>query len=531
MNINFQRLWLPVFALILVPILAHVLFSPLGFSPTDDGFTLAYSRRLLDGQVPHRDFIIIRPAFSPFLHMPEVLLGGETTYLLSRLIVCFQFAMIVWLWTVMGVRRSGAVFPGVITACLMLIGFMLSAHTFPLMAWHTIDGLMFVSAGLAMRFLLPRRYHPFAYLLIGTSAICKQSFLLTAPLLILALSDWRNIRCWVAAALPGLLYVAYLWLNRALEAGVQQLSSQTGLIQTGLGSYLTVEMFLGILLGAGVTYQAAYRQIPFRLTTGLFTILLLIGAASLISTLFSFMLFGFLLGFALVQHLRQQSSPYVPLALSALILAWSASLSLGYNTPVLMSGPLVLVFLVYVGTQSQLWMRPRLLVGVSVALVVMVGVTFMSARLHSIYREQPASHLTYDLAGIVPGMAGIRTNANTFTWLADLHQAVEMASASSPRYAIIPDLAGWWAKSPQPNPLPIDWVLDVELNSQALVARVIDSLDSQRGNLVIIVEKHDVNSLAEGFFVLEASVEHAVVRYVRETFMPTATTRFFTLYR
>jgi hypothetical protein len=532
LNINFQRVWLPVFALILLPVVVHLLFSPLGFSPTDDGFTLAYARRWLDGQVPHRDFIIIRPAFSPLLHTPEVLLGGEATYLLSRLVACFQFALIAWLWALMILHHSRVAFPAVITASLVSIIFMLSAHTFPLMAWHTIDGLTFVSAGLAARFLLPRRWRPFAYLLVGTSAICKQSFLLTAPLLILALSDWRDFRCWAAAALPGLLYAVYLWLNGALEAGVQQLSSQTGLVQTGLASYLTPEVLLGVLLGAVVTRQAAYRQIPFRLTTSVFTVLLLIGAASLISTVFSFMLFGFLVGFALVQRRQHRSSPFVSLALSALVTAWSASLSLGYNTPVLVSGPLAAVFLVYVGTQYQSWMHPRLLVGASMALAVMVGAAFVSARLHAIYRDQPASQLTYDLGGIVPGMAGIRTNANTFTWLADLQQAVKTAASSGLRYAIIPDVAGWWVKSSQSNPLPIDWVLNVELNSQALVARVIDSLNSQRGKLVVIVENHDVNRLAEGLFpLIEASLEHEVVRYVRETFTPAATTEFFTLYR
>jgi hypothetical protein len=40
---------------------AHLLYSSLGLNPTDDGFTLAYARRILDGQIPHRDFVIIRP--------------------------------------------------------------------------------------------------------------------------------------------------------------------------------------------------------------------------------------------------------------------------------------------------------------------------------------------------------------------------------------------------------------------------------------------------------------------------------------
>src|SRR3712207_1301334 len=80
--------------LLVLPTLAHLLFSWRGFAPVDDGFTLTYSRRILEGQVPHRDFIIIRPFISPLLHTPFVLFGGEYTYWVSRIFVWFQFACI-----------------------------------------------------------------------------------------------------------------------------------------------------------------------------------------------------------------------------------------------------------------------------------------------------------------------------------------------------------------------------------------------------------------------------------------------------
>ncbi len=64
---------------LIVPTLAHLLFSWMGFSPIDDGFTLAYGRRILEAEVPHRDFII-RPFISPLIHVPCVLFGGDYTY-------------------------------------------------------------------------------------------------------------------------------------------------------------------------------------------------------------------------------------------------------------------------------------------------------------------------------------------------------------------------------------------------------------------------------------------------------------------
>ena len=131
--------------------LSHFFFSPLGFNPTDDGFILAYSRRILDGQVPHRDFISIRPILSAIVHAPEMVIGRDHTFLTSRFVVWLQFASMAWLWVwIMGtVTRLHL---GLANKVLLaLITFTVSVHTFPIMAWHTIDGLFFISIGLAAR--------------------------------------------------------------------------------------------------------------------------------------------------------------------------------------------------------------------------------------------------------------------------------------------------------------------------------------------------------------------------------------------
>src|ERR1017187_3112500 len=82
----------------LVPTTAHWQFSWMGFTPTDEGYVLMYSRRLLAGQVPHRDFISEKPVLSPILHVPEVALGGDYTFLSSRFVVWFEFAVMGWAW-------------------------------------------------------------------------------------------------------------------------------------------------------------------------------------------------------------------------------------------------------------------------------------------------------------------------------------------------------------------------------------------------------------------------------------------------
>src|SRR5919199_1494999 len=135
-----QNVLISVAFLVVVPTVAHLLFSWRGFAPVDDGFTLAYSRRILEGQIPHRDFIIIRPFLSPLIHTP----------------------------------------------------FAASVHYFVLTAWHTVDGLFLSSIGLWILLTQKHTTRRIAgYLLIAAAYLTKQSFLFVAPLSVLLLGDWR----------------------------------------------------------------------------------------------------------------------------------------------------------------------------------------------------------------------------------------------------------------------------------------------------------------------------------------------------
>ena len=238
-----------VMFLIVVPIIAHFLFSKLGFNPTDDGFTLAYSRRIIEGQIPHRDFIIIRPFLSPLLHLPFVLWGGNYTYLLSRFFVWFQFTCMAWAGVYIiqkGLRLS---FGNLEKICIALISLVVSAHTFPTMAWHTIDGLFFTTIGIALCFSEKQHAKLIGYFLIGMAYLCKQSFIFMAPFSIIILGDWRKIKYWLAILMPGILYIAFLLLTGAFQDAILQLTSQSDLFNYGFNTYNQPKLLLIVLLG------------------------------------------------------------------------------------------------------------------------------------------------------------------------------------------------------------------------------------------------------------------------------------------
>ncbi len=538
-----QSVLVSVAFLLLVPALAHLLFSWRGFAPVDDGFTLAYSRRILEGQVPHRDFIIIRPFLSPLIHTPFVLFGGEFTYWVSRSFVWFQFACISWAWVCIVNRAFDNPFDNATKLTLGLISFAASVHYFVLTAWHTVDGLFLASIGLWI--LLARRHKGWrvsGYLLIAAAYLCKQSFLFVAPLSVLLLGDWREKKYWLTMALPAAGYGAYLLVTGSFSEAVLQLASQQGIVSTGIGSYLNLGILLGVLAGFCSMFLLVTSAVPPTRTRRASryagaSMLVVIPAAFVAIGLYrgtlgtvSFGVFGVVLGVALycVWKGTTRDKDKIPVALIALTLAWSASLSVGYNWPALLLGPLLTILAAFVYSRREL-LGPTLLQTTLIVVGVAVLLSFGASRPYYIYREQPSSELSRSLAGVLPGGRLIYTNPNTYEFMVDLDNATTEVSARDRAYAIIPDVPGWWVQSEQANPLPVDWPQPVELGNQYLVDRVTSDLAAQRGEVTVIVQKVQAFDLADGFVPLDED-QYPVVQYVRANFEKTHETEFFELY-
>lgn len=547
---NKRGLLLTLAFLSAVPAAAHLVYSWMGFSPTDQGFTLAYSRRIIEGQVPHLDFIIIRPFLSPLIHTPFVLFGGEYAFWASRAFVWFQFAVIAWTWVAAVNHVFGRPLGAAMKVLLGVAVFAASAHHFVLTAWHSIDGLFLASIGVWQ--LVTRRSQrarDSGYLLVGAAYLAKQSFILMPPLFLLALGDWRRPRYWVAAAVPGLLYVAYLLASGAFADAFAQLTSQTGIVSTGVFSYLTYVVALGVAAGAvSMILISAGDRLPLvsegiakalgslglvGIPAGFITVGMIIDALSLVS----FGVFGILLGAAAVMLgddvLRARRSEQVDtgparLALLALIVAWSVSLSFGYNAPGLAMGPMLAV-LAAVALPGLALPSPKLAQAALAAAALAVILSFGWSRTEYIYRDLPAGQLTEPVGEVLPGGNLIRTNPQTYDFLAQIEEQGELAGQRGKEYAIIPQAPGYWAKAEQTNPLPIDWPWSVELGSEELNDRVKRDLDRERGETVVLAQKADAFELA--YDPQPATSErYEILEYVRENWEKTGETRYFEIY-
>src|ERR687894_2016565 len=542
-KLNRRNVLTSVAFLLVVPTLAHLLFSWRGIAPVDDGFTLAYSRRILEGQVPHRDFIIIRPFLSPLIHTPFVLFGGDYTYWLSRFFVWFQFACISWAWVCIADRAFGDPFDNATKLFVALVAFAASVHYFVLTAWHTIDGLFLASIGVWV--LLTQQHQGariFGYLLVAAAYLCKQSFLFVAPLTVLLLDDWREKKYWLTITLPAVGYCAYLLVSGSLSEAVLQMASQTGFVSTGVLSYLNYGTLLGVLAGYCSKFLLSTSSVPTLRTARLSRYG---GAALLIAVpaffiavglyrgslgIISFGIFGMVVGAVLylVSTRTFRDGVRAPVVLIALLLAWSASLSVGYNFPALLLGPLFTLLAAFVySVRGSL--NPRFLQTTLAIAGVAILLGFAVARPYYIYREQPSSELTESLDGVLPGGRLIYTNPNTYDFLIDLDNATDMVSERNRTYAIIPDVPGYWVQSEQTNPLLVDWPQPVELGNQYLIDRVTSDLAAKRGDVTVLVQKVHAFYLAEGSVPLDED-QYAVVQYVRANFSKTHETEFFEFY-
>lgn len=524
---------------------AHYLFSSLGFNPTDDGFVLAMSRRLLDGQVPHRDFISIRPVGSALLHAPLVFLGGDITYWLGRLVAWCQFMLVAWIWVVLMGRLMGRVWIWSERAVFTGIALVLSAHTFPPMPWYTLDGLTLSSLGLLMVDSPRSGIRTIGCLLLGASALCKQNFLAIFPIAFLIFPQTRRALCVFAAAAPILMYAGYLLLTGALGDAAAQLGATTNVLGTSLWPWIVnPALWWGAAAGVVISWMtaAARGRGP---TAGRLHALGILAACGLVlfaaTTMLwhqqpylrggAFLVFGAVLGVTVAAWRRGGARDGRTRAGAlVLLVAWSSSVSLGYGSPALMAGALAIYLVACVTEAGRIGAGARIALAAVRGLTCLLVIGWGVVRSLNIYRERPANQLVFELEGVLPGGKFICTNQSTHAMMANLTWVIQRTEGRP--FAIIPSFPGYWVKAPQRNPLSIDYADTYELSTPHLFGRVVAELESLRRVGFVIVERADTRLLAREIRpIADDDPFYTIVPYVRRHFRKVGETAWFELYQ
>ncbi|MEN8252849.1 MAG: hypothetical protein ABFQ62_00510 [Patescibacteria group bacterium] len=529
-----------VFVLV-TSISGHLFFSHLGFNPTDDGYPLAASRRILDGEIPHRDFVSVRPALSHYIHAPIISFNKKHLLLLSRYFVLIEFSLISLSWLFIANKLLKINFFKntknlMLFFSIGLLSFIYNLHNFPIMVWQSIDAMFFSSVGIALLTHADKRtsLKIMAYMLIGCSPLLKQNFVLIPIFTFILFFKKKNFLDSLAMAIPGLLYLFFLAINNAIEPMIAQLFYKNNY---NFFTYLRVpNSFLMVLLGIIAGFSLKSKSMFLKSFASLLSLGFLIYIsmslrnASGFLTKYSFYLFYYLLALSIASLLwiKKSRSLFLFQVLS-LLSAFTISISLGYNSPALASGILIMTILLSAYKEIEKKNIALVLSGSLFLIMFLLSLqNFIFMRTYGVYRDKPAKFLKYDLGGVLGGGAGIKTNKLTYQYLKDLK---EIISKTNKPYVLLPDNSIHWVTSKQRNPLSVDWPQPIELANQKIRKKALSDLDKHfSSGGVAIIQKINASTLFIGKIKLNKD-EYALVKHTVDSYEKFDETEFFATYK
>lgn len=554
-------------AAISLPLAYCFLYAPCGLDSTDAGYFYGYAWRILNGEVPYRDFYYIKPALPLYWHAmwmgitPEdwTLLGGRAGFLCEMMCsawFCAWFLSRCFNFNLLGLPVS------LLAAC----GFVFGVHTFPPMPWHTADGSFFASAALlCASFGQPA----LSALFTAASMLCKQSFLFipAAVFLIFVAGPrsagdrgapaWRR-GAWYLACLFSFLLLAvfFLWSQGALEPFLAMTTGQLAAseaVEAGILIYLRQNWWLPAIAVlpwlAWLCRQAAgsARHADFPLARGLprwlmpCWVYLAALAAWYVSEVLRqrgwigfgaswptlFMLLGLLCAFWPRQFLLRYSCGaaagwpllYPSLALlGALAVSWSCAISGGYKIPAFYATPLVFSFLLVhakLGGSAR-----RLGIGTLLAGLLMFGVGYRYPYVFPI-RPLAASELVHDAGQVYPRASGIMVDGQM---LEKLRELKELRAKYGPDYKTLPGFTLSYLLNGDRPAFPSDWLIDWEINGEA--DKLYDLL-SRRRTTVFMEKDQEETTQADGY----ARAGYTLPQLVRRNWKKVDETRHFSVYQ
>lgn len=491
---------------LVVPLLCHLGFSWIGFNPTDDGWMLAVARRLAEGELPHRDFIFVRPAFSALLEVPLYWWGGDHVIWISRLQGWLTLAVPCWIWS--GWAAGAA--PRLIRFTLYLGALLLCAHSFPVMGWHSIDGMLFCALAVLC---LQRERWQVAFFLGGVAALCRQNFVLFPPLLLLSAglppSRWVAAGFWSAA--PSLIYLGVMAAGGAAGDFWQQVWAVKGkLWDVAIACYLYNSTFwIGLVTGVTIEWVRRFGSKrpwrPWAQAAGLASVGVLLALALWRSPghyhMASLALFGLVLGWTLAAWRAAPRTDRLWLG-GGLAVSWTTAISIGYNSPALTSGILLLLLwrLLHLPEKPSSHL-PSSVVGTWLAVLAAIAFSFSHARQTFPYRDRAVADLTNEVGEVLAGGAGLRTTLINSLLLEDLQKLTQQLEKEQRPYVIVTDFSAAWIRSAQSNLLPVEWAQETELGySEPLKARVFAALKQLPRGSRVVVQKFFASEIQYGAF-------------------------------
>ena len=533
---NYRFYSLTFFWCLTLSFLSQLIFSKYGFNPTDDGMIFADSKRLLSGQIPHLDFISIRPTLSALIHLPELYFFKENLLFFSRFVVLIQFSLVSFFWYQI-LMKAFKLKISITKSCLILsFSFILSLHNFPLMSWATIDAIFFISLGIFLYYCFEIKRTGF--ILVSISYLFKQSFIFVPFFFFIFTKDFRKYSYFFVIFLPGILYFSLISNLGGYNDLILQLSSGSGLslfLGINLSHIKNFHIWIGLISMTIIHLLFISKKINLKFLIIFFKAYLSILFIYLFY--FSFLgefikvsqiLFGGVLSVILFSIYEKGFNDLTSLMVTAFVTAWSVSLSQGYPEVTLFSGVLANILIFYLISEIEF---KKIFFTSSLIFLFTIFIAFYDSRLNNVYRELESKELTFDLGEVLEGAKNIKTNKNIHSLFSDLNNLIN--KNKNKNLAVVPDMQFYWAKSEILNPLSADWLQNIEVPGENLQKRIYRELKNLAASSegLIIVQKYKSSTMAEKLEDYSKFRDYSFsLEYIKKNFKLVEETAFFEVY-
>ncbi len=540
--------WLILIVLMSIFIMINYAGSE-GLNPTDEGVVLAQSWRIFQGEVPHVDFISIRPVASGYLHTIHFFLPFPII-ITARYFVLFQFFIIAFCWTQffrLNTRFKHDL-PIIYQISILLIGWIFGIYNYIFFSWTTIDALFWSSIGF---YNIQRSFNNqrgTAKIALGLfaftmAALSRQTFALVAMFgyiwaifLIIKNKRWKNgIIGIIIGLIPAIIYAAILIKHRAINDFLAQILSGKGFFDTAFISYVgkyikseivVINTIILILSSLGLIikksnhkFRAILASLPvlrvlFILETFLILYLLFRAGQHFISQKMEtfkipFLAFWILFDMFLLNiTIQENTKKYWFPVFATLFTTWVSGISYGCKTPVFALGisTIAIIWFYLKKYQDVILLRQNWLKFALPTLGILFVVISVKSGTEVNYRDLGKSQHTRFLNEINPDFGKISTNKNNFQYFKEADQLINVYKKTNTYFVIVPDNAILYPIYRLSNKLPIDWVQSWEMPIQTPEEplNMNDPVNQaiQQGinkGMIFIVQKIDARFMADGF--------------------------------
>ena len=373
----------------------------------DLGFILSMVGRLKSGQIIYQDFDYVRPFFGVVFWdylLYFIPISSKYLVLFSRILVVFEVIAICHLLQKILFKNSKLTFTLFFAICFL--------HTFPIMIWHTIDGILF---GVISIYFLQKKWHFSSLLLLLFAALTKQSFVIFGlGVFIILVKDFCkdfkfNKKDFLLFSFGILFLIIILFQYHILEnyklflEQVFSSSTPSGFYKNSIEPYLFEKNWQSILLLLGLItlyFIKVKREILEFIVFILFPILVLIPIFNdgVFLGIYSMLLI------LIVLFLKFE--PKNKVIFLMIFLAWSAGISWGYNSPIFL---VFILMLKFIETKKQYFYL----------LWIIVLISFLFSRLKNTYLSDSIFTTKYVFVENMPSISGLLISENEKKYVAE----------------------------------------------------------------------------------------------------------------